>query len=63
MYKGRMGTILRRRRNFWKGNYENGTIKDYFDSMIAKIGENLILSDLLIKENKNSYVRIFIFLN
>ena len=36
-------------------NYENGTIKDYFDSMIAKIGENLILNDLLVKENKTSY--------
>ncbi len=36
-------------------NYENGTIKDYFDSMIAKIGENLILNDLLVKENKSSY--------
>ena len=35
-------------------NYENGTIKDYFDSMIAKIGENLILNDLLVKENKTS---------
>ncbi len=41
-------------------NYENGTIKDYFDSMIAKIGENLILSDLLIKENKNSYYSYYI---
>ena len=30
-------------------NYENGTIKDYFDSMIAKIGENLILNDLLVR--------------
>ncbi len=34
--------------------YENGTVKDFFNSMIAKIGENLILNDLLIKENKNS---------
>ena len=41
-------------------NYENGTIKDYFDSMIAKIGENLILTDLLIKENKNSYYSYYI---
>ena len=41
-------------------NYENGTIKDYFDSMIAKIGENLILNDLLIKENKNSYYSYYI---
>ena len=41
-------------------NYENGIIKDYFDSMIAKIGENLILNDLLIKENKNSYYSYYI---
>ncbi len=41
-------------------NYENGTIKDYFDSMIAKIGENLILNDLLVKENKTSYHSYYI---
>ena len=41
-------------------NYENGIIKDYFDSMIAKIGENLILNDLIIKENKNSYYSYYI---
>ena len=40
--------------------YEDGTIKDYFDSMIAKIGENLILSDLLIKENKDSSYSYYI---
>ena len=40
--------------------YEDGTIKAYFDSMIAKIGENLILSDLLIKENKDSYYSYYI---
>ena len=33
--------------------YENGTVADYFNSMIAKIGENLILNNLIIKENKN----------
>ncbi len=32
---------------------ENGTVADYFNSMIAKIGENLILNNLIIKENKN----------
>jgi len=41
-------------------SYENGTIKDYFDSMIAKIGENLILNDLLVKENKDSYYSYYI---
>ena len=32
---------------------EKGTVADYFNSMIAKIGENLILNNLIIKENKN----------
>tara|TARA_B100000900_G_C20582264_1_gene718008 strand:+ start:218 stop:1069 length:852 start_codon:yes stop_codon:yes gene_type:complete len=40
--------------------YEKGTIKDYFNSMIAKIGENLILNDLIIKENKNSNYGFYI---
>ena len=46
--------------DFLSLNYENGTIKDYFDSMIAKIGENLILNDLLVKENKTSYYSYYI---
>ena len=46
--------------DFLNLNYQNGTIKDYFDSMIAKIGENLILNDLIIKENKNSYYSYYI---
>ena len=41
-------------------NYETGTVQDYFNSMIAKIGENLILNDLLIKENKNSNYAFYI---
>ena len=48
------------RNDFLRLNYENGTIKDYFDSMIAKIGENLILNDLLVKENKTSYYSYYI---
>ena len=28
--------------------------------MIAKIGENLILNDLIVKENKNSYYSFYI---
>ncbi len=40
--------------------FENGTVKDYFNSMIAKIGENLILNDLLIKENNNSEYSFYI---
>ena len=40
--------------------YEEGTVKDYLNSMIAKIGENLILNDLIIKENKNSNYSFYI---
>ena len=45
---------------FLKFQFENGTVQDYFNSMIAKIGENLILNDLLIKENKNSNYSFYI---
>ncbi len=45
---------------FLKLKFENGTVQDYFNSMIAKIGENLILNDLLIKENKNSNYSFYI---
>ena len=40
--------------------HENGTVQDYFNSMIAKIGENLILNDLIIKENKESHFSFYI---
>ncbi len=40
--------------------YEKGTVNDYFNSMIAKIGENLILNDLIIKENQSSYFSYYI---
>ena len=45
---------------FLKLQFENGTVQDYFNSMIAKIGENLILNDLLIKENKSSNYSFYI---
>ena len=45
---------------FLKLQFENGTVQDYFNSMIAKIGENLILNDLLIKENKNCNYSFYI---
>ena len=41
-------------------HYNNGSVLDYFNSMIAKIGENLILNDLLIKKNKNSNFSFYI---
>ncbi len=44
--------------SFLKSKYNNGSVLDFFNSMIAKIGENLILNDLIIlknNENKFSY--------
>ena len=45
---------------FLKLGYEQGTVQDYFNSMISKIGENLILNDLIIRENKDSYYAYYI---
>ena len=46
--------------NFLKLKYEQSSVQDYFNSMISKIGENLILNDLLIKENNNSQYSFYI---
>ena len=40
--------------------YEKGTVEDYFNSMIAKIGENLVLNDLLVKKNKDTNFSYYI---
>ena len=45
---------------FLNAKYEKGTVQDYFNSMIAKIGENLILNDLLIKDNTKSHHAFYI---
>jgi len=45
---------------FLKLQFEKGTVQDYFNSMIAKIGENLVLNDLLIRENKISNYSFYI---
>ena len=45
---------------FLKMDFENGTIQDLFNSMIAKIGENLILNDLIIKKNQDSIFDFYI---
>ena len=45
---------------FLKLQFEKGTVQDYFNSMIAKIGENLILNDLIIKKNKDSRYSFYI---
>ncbi len=48
------------RDEFLSIKYESGTVSDYFNSMIAKIGENLILNELIIKENKNTNYSFYI---
>ena len=40
--------------------YDKGTVQDYFNSMIAKIGENLILSNLIIKNNQDTNYAFYI---
>ena len=45
---------------FLRLEYEKGTVQDYFNSMIAKIGENLVLNDLFVKENKDTYFSYYI---
>ena len=45
---------------FLKLKFENGSVQDYFNSMIAKIGENLIFNDLIIKDNVNSHYSFYI---
>ena len=46
--------------DFLKLQFQKGTVQDYFNSMIAKIGENLILNDLVIKNKKNSNFSFYI---
>ena len=48
------------KQEFLNLNFENGSVQDYFNSMISKIGENLILNDLIIKDNKESYYSFYI---
>ena len=40
-------------KNFLNLKFNKATVSDYFKSMIAQIGENLILNDLLVYENEN----------
>ncbi len=48
------------KQEFLNLKYDTGTVQDYFNSMIAKIGENLILNDLIIMENKKSIFSFYI---
>ncbi len=46
--------------DFLNLKYKDNLILDFFKNMIAQIGENLILSDLLIFNNKESYYSFYI---
>ena len=41
-------------------NFEDNSVSDYFKSMIAKIGENLVLNELLIFPNQNNNFSFYI---
>lgn len=45
---------------FLNSEYKNSTIQNYFNEMIAKIGENLILSDFIVVSKKNNYSSFYI---
>ena len=46
--------------DFMNLNYKDGLISDFFKSMIAKIGENLILNDLITLEKKDINISYYI---
>ena len=45
---------------FLKSKFDNLVVADFINNMIAKIGENLILSDLIILKNDKSYNSFYI---
>ena len=46
--------------SFLNLNFKDGKISDYFKNMIAQIGENLILNDLLVFNNTDSHISHYI---
>tara|TARA_Y100000768_G_C23951205_1_gene670324 strand:- start:305 stop:1162 length:858 start_codon:yes stop_codon:yes gene_type:complete len=46
--------------DFLNLSYDGNTISEFFKNMIAKIGENLVLNDLLIFDNQNSNFSYYI---
>ena len=52
-------TIKTTKKDFLKLKYNDELISEFFDSMIAKIGENLVLNDLIILEN-NKYHSFYV---
>ena len=49
-----------KKEEFLNLKYKGETISDFFKSMISKIGENLILNDLIVFENKKDYFSYYI---
>ena len=45
---------------FLNSEYKKSTIQDYFNEMIAKIGENLILSDFIVISQKDNFTSFYI---
>ena len=54
------GNINLDKENFLNIKLKDTNVSDYINNMIAKIGENLILKDLIIIENKNSFFSYYI---
>ena len=54
------GSINLDKENFLNIKLKDSNVSDYINNMIAKIGENLILKDLIIIENKNSFFSYYI---
>ncbi len=54
------GNINLDKENFLNIKLKDTNVSDYINNMIAKIGENLILKDLIVIENKNSFFSYYI---
>ncbi len=52
--------ISHSKEDFLNLKYKDTLVSEIFDSMIAKIGENLVLNDFIILENKNHYHSFYI---
>ena len=48
------------KKQFLNESFNNKTINDYFTEMIAKIGENLILSDIIYLSNEDSLSNFYV---
>ena len=48
---------------FLSSKYEDGSVSDYLTSMIAQIGENLIIKELIIIDNKENKLNFYVHNN